>query len=73
MTEPYRRREKYVVGPDGSPLTMANLPPPDTKRWVVRRKAQVVAAIRGGLLSIDEACDRYKLSTEELLTWQDFT
>ena len=71
MREPNRRREKYVIGPDGSPLTMASLPPPDTERWVVRRKAEVVAAIRGGLLSIDEACDRYKLSTEELLTWQD--
>ena len=52
MTEPYRPRVKYVIGPDGSPLTIADLPAPGTKRWVIRRKAEVVAAVRGGLLSL---------------------
>ena len=47
-----------------------DLPPPDTKRWVVRRKAIVVAAVRSGALSIDEVCRRYNLSVEEFLTWQ---
>ena len=57
MTEQQMRaRVRYVIGPDGSPLTVADLPPADTKRWVIRRKAEVVAAVRGGLLSIDEAC-----------------
>ncbi|MEO0730712.1 MAG: DUF1153 domain-containing protein, partial [Pseudomonadota bacterium] len=37
---------------------------------VIRRKAEVVAAVRGGLLSIDEACDRYKLTVDEFLSWQ---
>ena len=41
MTEPYRPR-KYVIGPDGSPLTIADLPAPGTMRWVIRRKAEVV-------------------------------
>ena len=50
MTEPYRPRVKYVIGPDGSPLTIADLPPSNTRRWVIRRKAEVVAAVRGGLL-----------------------
>jgi uncharacterized protein DUF1153 len=59
-----------VIGPDGSPLTIADLPAPDTKRWVVRRKAQVVAAVRGGLLSIEEASSRYTLTVDELLSWQ---
>ena len=63
-------RVKYVIGPDGSPLTVADLPPPTTRRWVIRRKAEVVAAVRGGLLSIDEACERYSLSVEELMSWQ---
>ena len=45
------------------------LPDPNTQRWVVRRKAQVVAAVRSGLLSIDEACARYKLSEEEFRSW----
>jgi len=70
MTEPHRPRVKYVIGPDGSPLTLADLPPPNTKRWVIRRKAEVVAAVRGGLLSLDEACKRYTLTVEEFLAWQ---
>ena len=65
-----RLRVRYVIGPDGSPLTINDLPPPDTKRWVIRRKAEVVAAVRGGLLSLDEACARYGLSVEEFLSWQ---
>ena len=70
MTENYRPRVRYVIGPDGSPLTVADLPPRDTKRWVIRRKAEVVAAVRGGLLSLEEACERYTLTVEEFLSWQ---
>ena len=51
-------------------LTMADLPPPNTKRWVIRRKAEVVAAVRAGILSLEEACRRYTLSIEEFLSWQ---
>ena len=64
------RGEKYVIGPTGAPLTLADLPPPNTQRWVIRRKAEVVAAVRGGLLSLDEACTRYSLTNEEFLAWQ---
>ena len=70
MTEPHRPRVKYVIGPDGSPLTIADLPAPGTKRWVIRRKAEVVAAVRGGLLSLEEACSRYTLTVDEFLSWQ---
>ncbi len=62
--------EKYVIGPTGTPLTLADLPPANTQRWVIRRKAEVVAAVRGGLLSLEDACDRYKLTSEEFGTWQ---
>ena len=31
----------------------------------MRRKAEVVAAVSGGLLSVDEACERYSLTLEE--------
>jgi hypothetical protein len=37
---------------------------------VIRRKAEVVAAVRGGLLSLEEACQRYTLTVEEFLAWQ---
>jgi hypothetical protein len=70
MTDLLRPRLRYVIGPDGSPLTIADLPPPNTKRWVIRRKAEVVAAVRGGLLSLDDACKRYKLTIDEFLSWQ---
>jgi Protein of unknown function (DUF1153) len=61
---------EHVIGPCGDRLTLADLPLPDTKRWVIRRKAEVVAAVRGGLLSLDEACSRYALDSDEILSWQ---
>ena len=49
---------------------MASLPPADTRRWVVRRKAAVVAAVQGGKITLEEACRRYNLSEEEFRAWQ---
>lgn len=49
---------------------IADLPSPDTGRWVVRRKAVIVAAVRTGRLTIAEACQMYRLSVEEFLAWQ---
>lgn len=62
--------EATVMGPNGRWLSLADLPAPDTKRWVPRRKAEVVAAVRGGILSLDDACQRYALTVEEFLSWQ---
>lgn len=59
-----------VVGPLGTRLTLDDLPERGTSRWVARRKAEVVAAVAGGLLSTPEACERYELSLEELVSWQ---
>ncbi len=70
MSARIRSRTKFVIGPDGSPLTLADLPDSNTQRWVIRRKAQVVAAVRGGLLSLEEACERYRLTVDEFLHWQ---
>ncbi|MDY0882641.1 DUF1153 domain-containing protein [Dongia soli] len=58
------------VGIDGHRLRLEDLPPPGTKRWVIRRKAEVVAGVRAGLISLEEACARYTLSVEEFLSWQ---
>src|SRR3954451_3711443 len=68
MTSPALVRR--VLAPDGSVLTLADLPQPDAQRWVASRKAIVVAAVRGGLLSMSDACARYRLTTEEFLSWQ---
>jgi len=70
MQEYRSSRPNRVIGPHGETLTREDLPPPNTKRWVIRRKAEVVAAVRGGLLSLEEACSRYQLSVEEYLSWQ---
>ncbi len=59
-----------VVGPLGERMTVETMPPKTTVRWVARRKAQVVAAVNGGLLSLDEVCDRYAISIEEYAGWQ---
>lgn len=48
----------------------ANLPPPDTKRWVARRKAAVLAAINAGVLTRAQACARYHISEIELRLWE---
>jgi hypothetical protein len=65
-----RKYDGMVMGPDGNPLTLEDLPPPNTTRWVIRRKAEVVAAVRGGLLTLEEACARYNLSLEEFEAWR---
>ena len=49
---------------------MTELPPPNTRRWVPRRKAAVVAAVSSGLITIEEACRRYHMSEEEFTAWQ---
>jgi hypothetical protein len=46
------------------------LPPADTKRWSSRRKAAVVVATRIGVITREEACQRYMLSDEELAGWE---
>ncbi len=61
---------RAVTDTSGEPLTVDTLPPADTFRWVPRRKAQVVCAIHGGLISRQEACDRYGISDAELFSWE---
>jgi transposase-like protein len=50
--------------------SLAGLPPPDTKKWVARRKAAVVAAVFSGKITVEEACQLYQLSEEEFFSWQ---
>lgn len=62
--------QRIVRDPIGRALTLDALPPADTVRWSPRRKHTVVIAVRNGLLSLDEACERYKLSLDEFMYWQ---
>jgi hypothetical protein len=61
---------KFVRRPDGTLLTPGSLPPTELQRWVKRRKADIVMAVRGGILSMEAACSRSHLSREEYLAWQ---
>ncbi len=50
---------------------MINNPPPtNVKRWTPLRKAQVVSAVRRGLITQEHACERYCISPEEFLSWE---
>lgn len=70
MIEYHNSRPNRIIGPEGRNLTRDNLPPPDTTRWVASRKAQVVAAVDSGLLTIEQVMARYNLSYEEFAGWQ---
>ncbi len=59
-----------IIEQVGEPLTMDDLPPPNIRRWIRQRKAQVVNAVQTGRLSLDEACLRYGITIEEFLSWQ---
>lgn len=70
MSKAARIRPQSVIGPLGQPLTLATLPPTSTKRWIAHRKAELVAAVDGGLLSIEEVCESYGIELEEFVSWQ---
>lgn len=61
---------RAVTLPDGTVLTLADLPPKDTRRWVASRKATVIRAVEAGLLTREAALERYALSDEEFELWQ---
>lgn len=61
---------RQVTLPDGSILSRADLPSPDTRRWVASRKAVVVKAVIYGLITQSDALERYALSEEEFLLWR---
>jgi hypothetical protein len=69
MIERQPERPCLLVAALGAPPARNELPPVAT-RWVIGRKADVVAAVAGGLLSMDDACKRYGLTLGELASWQ---
>ncbi len=59
-----------ALSPNGRLMTPDDLPSPDTVRWVIRRKAEVVAGVHGGLITLEQACRRYQLSVDEFRLWE---
>ena len=64
------KRGSYVVGPSGFALTLESLPPFTGTRWVARRKAEIVLAVSGGIITLAEACEHYSISTDEFVEWE---
>ncbi|WP_270730626.1 CtrA inhibitor SciP [Shimia sp. Alg240-R146] len=60
---------RCVTLPDGSVMSRADLPPPETRRWVASRKAAVVKGVVYGLINQKEALEVYGLSDEEFEQW----
>ena len=60
-----------VVGPCGDVLTRREMPQNFRLRWTARRKAEVVIAVETGILSLNEACERYIISPEEFFVWKN--
>ena len=60
---------RAVTLPDGQVMTRADLPSGSTVRWVASRKAAVVRGVLYGLISQDEAQQRYSISKDEFIEW----
>ena len=55
-----------MVAGDDAPT----LPSPETKRWTPGRKAAVIEGVRQGLLTVEQACERYNLTMDEYRAWE---
>ncbi|MEQ1550045.1 DUF1153 domain-containing protein [Sphingorhabdus sp.] len=70
MMEYHNSRPLRIIGPDSIILTRESMPPANTTRWVASRKAQVVAAVESGLMTLEEVIRCYRLSLEEFYSWR---
>jgi hypothetical protein len=62
--------QPWALGPCGERLTLDMLPKPGTRRWVIRRKAELIAAVEGKLLSVNELLRRYGITPAEFENWK---
>ncbi|MEN9754016.1 MAG: hypothetical protein RLZ07_398 [Pseudomonadota bacterium] len=53
-------------------ISLADLPPSHETRWVMSRKAKLIEAIHAGLISLEDAATRYRLTLDELTEWQSY-
>jgi hypothetical protein len=65
-----RDDQPWALGPRGERLTLEMLPRPGTRRWIMRRKAELVAAVDGKLLTVNELLRRYGITPAEYENWE---
>ena len=70
MSKRPKRESTEIVQMKSRPSALADLPSPNTQRWVPRRKAEVVAAVERGILTAVDACKRYNMTMEEFASWK---
>jgi len=63
-------KAKFITRSDRTVFTLGDLPAADTDRWVMSRKAKIVDAVQGGLITMEDACWRYALTIEEFHSWE---
>lgn len=54
---------------DGGLITPGSLPPDSTRRWTPGRRATILLAVRGGLLTIADVDQRWRISPDEFAEW----
>jgi len=70
MSKRPKQEDAEIAHVESRRSALADLPSPDTRRWVPRRKAEVVAAVERGALTADDACERFNLTMEEFESWK---
>jgi hypothetical protein len=68
--QPKSKRAACAIAIGKRSMSVTDLPASDTRRWYPRQKSMVVTAVDVGLITLEEACQRYDLSGEEFLSWQ---
>lgn len=63
-------RRDVVRAIDGTVLSIGDLPTGRNVRWTIRNKANLLLAIDGGVIGLDDAIARYVLSIEEIEGWR---
>lgn len=58
-----------VYGPDGEIITMSNLPKGLHSVWRWKNKAMILAAVHGGLVTMEEVARCYGFTKKELMEW----
>ena len=70
MTEHYRPRVRYVIGPDGSPADRRRSPAARYQALGDPPQGRGGGCCSRRLISLEEACERYTLTVDEFLSWQ---
>ena len=59
----------HLSGSHGYRLSRTQLPPADVAHWTPARKAEVVEAVRDGMASLEDVCERYAMAVDEFMSW----